>query len=214
MLWPPSSLGSAGELPPAEREPRSRDLDSGSRRMRRLSRAADATAQAAWASLKAIHEKGRCPMRSVVLGTALTVLAISVATVGGQDATRAEMEVLQAQAQWLKAATTRDVKTLEMMIADELTYGHTTGDVDTKTWYLDQVGIGRYQRLTPDDMKVRVYGDAAVVTGRLGITLATAGRKPSDLTVRILQVYVKRDGRWQWAHHQAVRLAEPQSAGR
>ena len=101
----------------------------------------------------------------------------------------------------------KDVKTLEMMIADELTYGHTTGAVDTKAWYLDAVRSGRYRKLTPNGMKVRVYGDAAVVTGRLGITVAAAGREPTDLNVGIIQVYVRRDGRWQFAHHQAVRLA-------
>lgn len=55
-----------------------------------------------------------------------------------------------------------------------------------------------------DDLSVRVFGDAAVVTGRS--TATTGGAKPSTLALRFTDVFVRLGGRWQIVASQATQL--------
>jgi ketosteroid isomerase-like protein len=132
--------------------------------------------------------------------------------------TGAEKELLQIQAKRYQAMMAQDLKTLEPMIADELTYCHTSAAVNTKPEYLDLVKTGRIKWLTMEgqDMKATIYGDTGVIVGRLHETLGSSSGKSGvqDLTIRSIEVYVKKDGRWQLAHFQATRVPDtaPRSA--
>jgi len=46
------------------------------------------------------------------------------------------------------------------------------------------------------DLKVRVYGDTAVVTGKTDVKGTSGGKDISGPTL-FTRVYVKKDGRWQ-----------------
>lgn len=139
------------------------------------------------------------------------VIAMSVVALRAQQATRAEDEVLQAQAQRFKAMMAHDIKALESMFADELTYSHASGAVDTRATYPNFLRTRRYLNISTEGTKVNVYGDAAVITGRLRMTVLNEGQKePRELNLRSIEVYVKRNGRWQFAHFQATFIAEPQ----
>src|SRR5205823_10757596 len=52
------------------------------------------------------------------------------------------------------------------------------------------------------DLKVRILGDAAVLTGRQTIQGTAKGYVPGPR--RITDMFVKRSGRWQWAGGQAT----------
>jgi hypothetical protein len=128
-----------------------------------------------------------------------------------------EQELLQIQGKRFKAMMAQDLKTLEPMIAEELTYCHTTAAVNTKAEYLDLVKTGRIKWLTMEgqDMKATIHGDTGVIVGRLHETLGSSSGKSGvqDLTIRSIEVYVKKDGRWQLAHFQATRVPDaPRSA--
>ncbi len=62
--------------------------------------------------------------------------------------------------------------------------------------------------VTPFDMKVRVYGDAAVVTGR---TKAKCHADGADVQVstRWTDVFVRRDHKWRWVAAQVANLPAP-----
>jgi hypothetical protein len=82
---------------------------------------------------------------------------------------------------------------------------HITGDVITKEQALQMC---RAPRPAPavmkiDDVSVRVFGDAAVVTGRT--TGGTAGQ-PAALVLRFTDVFVRSAGRWLVVASQATRL--------
>jgi ketosteroid isomerase-like protein len=51
-------------------------------------------------------------------------------------------------------------------------------------------------RLAIDDVSVRVFGDAAVVTGRTHGVGEFSGT-PYDVVIRFTDTFVRRDGRWQ-----------------
>ena len=51
------------------------------------------------------------------------------------------------------------------------------------------------EMLKVDDLSVRTFGEAAVVTGRT--TMTTGGTNPGTVTLRFTDVFIRRAGRWQ-----------------
>ena len=60
----------------------------------------------------------------------------------------------------------------------------------------------RIDSLASDNIVVRAFGDAAVVTGR---TTAAAGGQ--TVVLRFTDVFVRRDGKWQAVASHATRIA-------
>lgn len=92
------------------------------------------------------------------------------------------------------------------MLAPEWSVIHITGAVLTKAEVVQMCKAPRPPIETSklDDLSVRVFGDAAVVTGRT--TATTGGAKPATLTLRFTDVFIRRAGRWQVVASQATRL--------
>ncbi len=83
------------------------------------------------------------------------------------------------------------------MLAPEWSVIHITGDVIRKTRASEMCKAPRdgTERVKTDDVLVRVFGDAAVVTGR---TVASSlGAKPTTVTLRFTDVFIRRAGHWQ-----------------
>jgi ketosteroid isomerase-like protein len=137
-------------------------------------------------------------------GCLLALLLTTGAQPSAPDAVRA------AEADRLRALVGGDYKALDLLLADDLTYTHTTAKVDTKTSYLEPLLAGRtrYQSLDPSDVQVRTYGSTAVITGVLRSVALVAG-KESRTNMRFTSVWVERDGRWQMVAWQSTRLPEP-----
>lgn len=136
----------------------------------------------------------------------VVVLAARVHPAAAQtDATAAEL--LRVQQHRLEATTANDLEALERILADELTYTHTTGQTETKNEFLATLRSGRlrYDAIEPADVQVRIYGDTGVVTGRAHLQVQTPIRAVA-LDLRFLEVYVRRDGRWQLVAYQSTRL--------
>ena len=98
-----------------------------------------------------------------------------------------------------------DVATLEAILADDLTYGHSSGVVDTKAAYLEALRSGKTKYLSFDRLQsaVRVYGETAVVTGTA--TLSLRGQA-APFTLRYTLVYVLRDRQWRMVAWQSTRF--------
>ena len=150
--------------------------------------------------------------RTSATRTAMMMLISLFASIGtnvdAQSAT-AEQEVLDRQKQRFNAAMEQDTAALESMLAEELRYCHTTGSVDTKSTLLETIRTGqiRWLEMNPIGMEARVYGNVGVVAGEIQQTITVNGRQePIDLHIRTIDVYVKRDGRWQLTEFQASRM--------
>jgi len=82
--------------------------------------------------------------------------------------------------------------------------------VENRAQYLENRKTRRvdFESLVPDEIKVRVYGDTAIVTGR-----STAKGKDQygkmDEQRRCTRVLVRRDGRWQFVHFQGTPISNP-----
>ncbi len=92
------------------------------------------------------------------------------------------------------------------MLAPEWSVIHITGAVITRAQALETCKGPRppIDVLTVDELSVRAYGDAAVVTGRT--ILKTGGTEPTSVRLRFTDVCVRRAGRWQVVASHATRL--------
>ncbi len=92
------------------------------------------------------------------------------------------------------------------MLAPEWSVIHITGAVITKAEALEMCKAPRppIDVLAVDELSVRAYGDAAVVTGRT--TVRTGGAEPRSLALRFTDVFIRRAGRWQVVASHATRL--------
>lgn len=117
-----------------------------------------------------------------------------------------QQSAIDAQAARLKATIDADIEALETFLAEDLTYGHNTGWVETKSQYLATVESGTldYLSATPRDVEVRIYGDIAVITGLADLTGLLRG-EPVALTIRFLEVSRRVGESWQLTAWQSVK---------
>ncbi|CAN5576151.1 nuclear transport factor 2 family protein [soil metagenome] len=118
--------------------------------------------------------------------------------------------VRDAEARRLRALVASDYEALDLLLADELTYTHTTAKVDDKAAYLEPLRSGRtrYTSLEPEGVQVRTFGSTAVVTGTIRSVALVAG-KESRTHMRFTNVWVQRGGRWQMVAWQSTRMPDP-----
>jgi ketosteroid isomerase-like protein len=109
-----------------------------------------------------------------------------------------ENHLLTLDSEWNEAYPRRDVAALDHIIADDWVCIDGAGLVITKRQLLERVksSVPFLDPYRFDEITLRVFMDAAIVTGRL------SGTKRSDdgtfhLEQRYTRVYVKRNDRWQ-----------------
>lgn len=109
-----------------------------------------------------------------------------------------EQTLMQIERDATAAILKRDAAKLGSFMADDFVFTGPDGATQTKAQLLADVKSGDLQLDASDisDMKVRVFGDTAVVT----YTTADKGKyKARDITGRYrwIDVFVRRSGKWQ-----------------
>jgi ketosteroid isomerase-like protein len=120
-----------------------------------------------------------------------------------------EQAILKLEQEWEDALVKSDVAALDRIYADGLIYTHSSGSVDDKATYIGNIksGVTKYESMKRDDIKVGVYGDAAVVNCHWMVHVTARGNKITT-DARYLHVYVKQKGRWRMVAHQSTRIAQ------
>ena len=103
-----------------------------------------------------------------------------------------------------------DTPALRSALGEDLSYTHSNGLVQDRAQFLAALVSGtlRYESMAPSDVRVRLYGPAGVVTGRLDMKVVLDGQE-NVIAARYTAVYVRRDGRWQLVAWQSSPLAAP-----
>jgi hypothetical protein len=133
---------------------------------------------------------------SLLVGVCATLTA--PARTETSEAVKQVMAVEQARAAALDRS---DVPALGQILADDLTYVHASGRVDTKLSLLAAIGSGQLHYISwePANLNVRVSGDSAVINGEYLVRVSDLRVQPDPFNVNVffLTVYARRDGRWQ-----------------
>ena len=116
----------------------------------------------------------------------------------------------QLEATWNNAHLKGDTATLDSLWADDMEVVVPKMQPLTKAQSLAFAKSGRmhFQRYETSDIQVRVYGDAAVITGRLQRTRSINGNQVDD-DWRFVKVYVRQAGNWRVVLFQASDSAQP-----
>ena len=95
---------------------------------------------------------------------------------------------------------------LSALVADELSYGHSGGKVDTKTSFIADLlsGASDFVTIAITDQTVKIVGNDAIVRHTLTSDTNDSG-KPGKVTIKILGVWQKQAGEWKLLARQAVR---------
>ena len=147
-------------------------------------------------------------MRRSLLLSLLLVSTVSPAARAEKKPKEApEVAVKAAELQRFEAAQKSDLDALGQLLADDLTYTHSTGVLETKAVFLDSLKSGKLQfkKIEPADLQVRVYATTAVINGTAKISVVSEGQ-PKDLSLRFTDVWVNRAGKWQMVAWQSVKL--------
>ncbi len=118
-------------------------------------------------------------------------------------------EIITLENRRIEAMTKQDVQALEGILADDLSYTHSTGRLESKAEFISSLTSGRtkYQSIERDDVNVRQYGDTAVVTGSAKFHV-TANGQDMKFQVRFTDVYAKRDDVWRMVAWQSTKLPD------
>jgi ketosteroid isomerase-like protein len=107
-----------------------------------------------------------------------------------------------------KALMEKDKTRLEQLAADQLSYGHSSGKVQTKAEFVDGVMTSKatVKSLTFPELSIAVVGNAAVARHLYESEMETDG-KPTNVKIGALQVWQKQDGNWKLLARQGFKLA-------
>src|SRR5262249_16355916 len=124
-------------------------------------------------------------MRMAAAALALSALFCSAARAAQTDADAVKALELKR----FEAATHDQVDAVARLLADDLTYVHSSGVVEDKAKYIDSLRTGKlkYQSIEPTDMQVRVYGTTAIITASARVSIVSDGQ-PKTMSVRYTDV--------------------------
>ena len=136
----------------------------------------------------------------------ITILALVAGM--GMAADKSADAVKAAEKAWATATVAVAEPTLKQLLADDLTYTHSTGETDTRAVFIDNLktGVRKYHKVDHESMDVRLYGNTAVLTATAQIETSQKGAKPTPAHLRFIHLWVFQNGRWQMVAHQSLRL--------
>jgi len=133
---------------------------------------------------------------SILLATVfLSCVLVSAQKGDAEYSTKQEIKSLEEERN--RAVVNGDAAALDRMTADDYTFITLRGELRTKAEIVKgfQSGSFKYESRTISDLNVRVYGDAAIVTGRSTQKGMENGKDYSG-DYRFTRVYVKQKERW------------------
>ena len=120
-----------------------------------------------------------------------------------------EKAVEAAERAWGTAVVANDFAGLEKVLADNLTYRHSNGLVDTKKSYIDALKSGKARYYTVDfsEIQVKPVDDktALAFSKAKFVTKAADGSK-QEMVLMTLHVFRKNAAGWQLMAHQSARM--------
>ncbi len=116
-------------------------------------------------------------------------------------------EIEGLEQDWRQALLSSNIPALDHLLADDYLGVTANGTLETKADLLAmrRSGTMRFSELTLSDLKVRVYGDTAVVTSRAELSGTNGGTDISG-HYRYTRVYNRRQGQWRIVSFEASRI--------
>lgn len=135
----------------------------------------------------------------------LFIFLISTAVSSAQSKKEAQVN---AAVEKLKLAMVSGERTaLESIAADQLSYGHSGGLIETKAQFVEKIASGQSDFVTIDlkNQTITISGNTAIVRHELHAT-TNDNNKPGEVHLRIMLVWQKQGKEWKLLGRQAVKI--------
>ncbi|MGH9557496.1 MAG: nuclear transport factor 2 family protein [Terriglobales bacterium] len=118
-------------------------------------------------------------------------------------------ELIGLANEWDRAMVENDAEAIGQYMADDWTIIGSDGSIGDKATFLELVKSGTLSHdvMESYDLKVRVYGDTAVVTSR-GISGGKYQGQPFREVERVSCVFVRQEGQWRCVLTHLSRMAQ------
>lgn len=142
-------------------------------------------------------------MKRIFVVAVLTIMGSSLAMAQTSESQtvhgKIERALVKLDKEWAAAEARGDTASINRILADEYVFTDLDGKVGDKRQFLVHTKSSdtRPESITPDDYKVRFYGNTAVMTHS-----ATLKGRDNSEQARAIHVWVNRRGRWQVVAHQ------------
>ena len=149
--------------------------------------------------------------RSLTLGSLLLLAAVSAhAQPQSQKERDVVEEIKKVDRERIQARVNADAVALDWIYADDFIGIGPSGTARTKKDVLADFTSGslKFQSITTDDVRIRVYGDAAVETGLSTMKRQDAGKVVPEEN-RFTRVWIKQGGRWRLVANHYSNLLKP-----
>lgn len=139
----------------------------------------------------------------------LTVLFFSIifstsiaAQTKQEQAVAAPVEALR------KAMVDADKSMLEKLTHESLSYGHSTGSVENKASFVENIVSGNSDFVTIDltEQTINVSGKTAIVRHKFTASTNNKGKGPATVNLAVMTVWQKDKKEWKMLARQAVKL--------
>jgi ketosteroid isomerase-like protein len=151
-------------------------------------------------------------MKALAIAAMISAVALAHGQTPAANSPVAQ-QVLAAEHARTEALDRSDLAAIDRLLADDLTYVHASGKVDTKQSFLAAIRSGQLHYISwqPEGLRVRDLGDTAILTGGYAVHVSDTRVQPQpfEVEILILSVYVRRDGRWQQIAWQSTRKNGP-----
>ncbi len=139
----------------------------------------------------------RIALISILLGSAVALLLWNASGFASSAVDKSKEEIRALETARNEAIVHGDAAALERMTSDDYTFITLRGELRTKAEIVKGFSTGAFKYASREisDLNIRVYGDAAVVTGR-STQKGTENGKDYSGDYRFTRVYVRQDGRW------------------
>jgi len=135
----------------------------------------------------------------------VTIVLLAIATVNAQS--KQETAVAAAVEKLRKAMIDGNRQELENIAHDKLSYGHSSGLVESKTDFVEKIASGKSDFVTIDlaDQTISVSGNTAIIRHKLNATTNDNG-KPGEVHLFVLLIFQKEQKQWKMLARQAVKM--------
>ena len=138
-----------------------------------------------------------------LLGSIAFGVASAFAATGGDAAVAAAVDTYR------KAMLANDRKMLEALCVDQLTYGHSSGRVQTKKEFIDDASSGKtkWNSITFSDPVIQLAGSNAMARFVFsGENVNVSDGKTNTVKFGLLTVWVKQSGKWRLLARQGYKI--------
>ena len=138
----------------------------------------------------------------------LSILLIVTLSITGLKAQNKQMKNLEKAVEALRTAMVDgDRTTLTAISSENLTYGHSSGKIETQKEFVENIvnGNSNFDSIELSNQQIIIQNKTGIVRHDFYATTHDAGRSPGEVKLHIMTVWVKEVKDWKIIGRQAVR---------